>query len=240
MLLLLPSLWIGMSSTANIARAYSSVDRSISGPGNGISLSASSISGWNSYAHSPLPYAHQQIEIGHRLRHMNSRRPRRPDAPDRLDPLRYFLGVLVGLLDGGNQRLLHQAGPRVRPVMQVLHFDGGRVGGLQARLVQHAESEHLLGLVGAWDLHEGVDLPHCRDILGNEGLQLSVELHVRWLEPRDVLKQFLHFCRHLEARVVGRVVRARDVLLFVRLVFLVARLRPALDLLDPWVFWRSA
>ena len=171
---------------------------------------------------------------------MNSRRPRWPDAPDRLDPLRYFLGVLVGLLDGGNQRLLHQAGPRVRPVMQVLHFDGGRVGGLQARLVQHAESEHLLGLVGAWDLHEGVDLPHCRDILGNEGLQLSVELHVRWLEPRDVLKQFLHFCRHLEARVVGRVVRARDVLLFVRLVFLVARLRPALDLLDPWVFWRSA
>ena len=99
---------------------------------------------------------------------------------------------------------------------------------VQSRLIQHRDAQVFLGTIGLGHLQEGVHFTHRRDVVGDEGLELSFEVDLLRLVAVDVLEDILHLLTHWQIRILRRVVGARNFLLLVVFVVIVALLARSL------------
>mmetsp|Transcript_18426 Transcript_18426/g.47219 ORF Transcript_18426/g.47219 Transcript_18426/m.47219 type:complete len:298 (-) Transcript_18426:190-1083(-) len=87
-----------------------------------------------------------------------------------------------------------------------LQREHGRIRLHRRRLVQRHQPQVVRLAVGAWDLDKRVDVADSRDVVGDEGSHLGLELDVVGFVARDVLEEFLDLRAHRKACVLLRVV----------------------------------
>lgn len=90
--------------------------------------------------------------------------------------------------------------------LNILELKDCFVLAVESWLIQLGDTEILLGAIWLWHFEASINLSNCWYVIGNEGLQLGVEVELLWLVPLDVLEQVLDVLGHLQVGVLSWVV----------------------------------
>lgn len=101
---------------------------------------------------------------------------------------------------------------------------------VEARLVKHCNTKVFLLSIRLGHLEESVNLTDSRDVVGNEWLDLGLELNLLRLVPLDVIKHVFELLGNGQVRILVRVVGTWHLLL-VLVVLVILSLRALLHLL---------
>ena len=120
-----------------------------------------------------------------------------------IDPTRNFARFLVGIFDRVN---IDGGSARHVLALNILQFQYCLVFVIKARFVKNGDTEVFLVAIGLGHLQESIDLSDSGDVVGDEGLDLGIELNLLGLIATDVLEDFLKLGRNGQVSVLVGVV----------------------------------
>jgi len=106
--------------------------------------------------------------------------------------------------------------------LHVLEFQHCLVLAVQSWLIQHIDSEVFLLSRRLWHLEERVDFSNCRHVVGNEWLELGLEVNLLGLISLDVLEQVLDILGYLQVGIISWVVGPWDFLLVLVVIIIIS------------------
>ena len=95
---------------------------------------------------------------------------------------------------------------------------------VQSWLVKNCDTQVFLRAIGFRHLKESINFSNSRDVLGDEGLDLGLEVYLLGLVTLDVLEQFFDLIRHGQVSIGSWVVSSWNFLLILVILVIFSRL----------------
>jgi len=148
------------------------------------------------------PFLHEFIHVGHVLAVVHHRQGLViVHLANIFDPPGDFLGVLVGVFYALHYHVVILVSC-AHVLLHVGHSDDCLILGVQAGLVQNIDAKRFSLAIGSRHFELGVNFSNRGNVVGDEGLQLGLQVDLLRLEIRDVDEQVLHFLRHIQISVL--------------------------------------
>ena len=158
-----------------------------------------------------IPLLHQSVVVGHVLGVIDCRRGScLMQILHTANPARNFLRLFVRVFNGVH---IDWGCSHDVLTLHVLQFQHSLVLVVKSWLIKNCDTQVLLRAIGFGHLKEGIDFSNSRDVLGNEWLDLGLEVYLLRLVTLDVLKEFFDLIRNGQVCIRGWIVSSWDFLL---------------------------